>query len=401
MSSAPGAAIPQSGACVRCLRRSWLLSALSGPLDYCARDRGRLIELLALDDAELLRAVAGRRRTELQAEYPRFRRDAVARDPGVQAICRHRRGYPRSLDGPGAPPMLEVAGGAGRLAALASAPTVAMLGSRAASDYGIEMARSLARGLAASGVTVVAGLADGIAAAAHAGALDASAGSIAVMGGGLSVACPARRRSLYERIAHSGCAVSELPSGCAGRRWGQLASERIVVALARVAVVVEAEDSAEELFAARLARALGRTVAALPGRVTSPLSCGTHALLLDGASLVRGPGDVLELLYAADVSPSHGRSSTMEHSTEAPHSGLRRDLQVTLARVATGCDTPDRLTRAGADAADVLLALSELELMGLLVRGDGGRYLPRYPATGPVVSGVSCLSDRSHPQERG
>jgi DNA processing protein len=401
MISASGATSPQSGACTRCLRRSWLLSALSGPLEYCARDRGRLIELLALDDAELLRAVAGRRRTELQAEYPRFRSDAVARDAGVQAICRHRRGYPRSLDGPGAPPMLEVAGGAGRLAELASAPTVAVLGSRAASDYGIEMARSIARGLAASGVTVVAGLTDGIAAAAHAGALDASAGSIAVMGGGLSVACPARRRSLYERIGRSGCAVSELPSCCAGRRWGQLASARIVVALARVAVVVEAEDTAEDLFAARLAWALGRTVAALPGRVTSPLSCGTHALLLDGASLVRGPRDVLELLYAPDGSPAHRRPATLATPADALHAGLRRDLRATLERVGTGCDTPDRLTRAGADAADVLLALSELELMGLLVRGDGGRYLPRYPATGPVVSGVSCLSDRSHPQERG
>jgi len=261
------------------------------------------------------------------------------------------------------------------------------------------MARSFARGLAASGVTVVASLSDGIATAAHAGALDAGAGSIAVIGGGLAVACPARRRSLYERVTDAGCAVSELPSDCAGRRWGQLASERIVVGLAQVAVVVEAQETAEDLFAARLARALGRTVAALPGRVTSPLSCGAHALLLENASLVRGPQDVLELLYAPDGVPPHGRPATIASASHSPHCGLRGELQVTLERVGTGCDTPEKLTRAGANATSVLLALSELELMGMLVRGDGGRYLPRDPVLGSVEA--SRLSDRSHPQEPG
>ena len=95
-----------------------------------------------------------------------------------------------------------------------------MLGSRRASDYGIEIARSLARGLAASGVSVAASLTDGIAAAAHAGALEAGAGSIAVMGGGLGVACPPRRRSLYQRILHAGCAVSELPQRLRGTPLG-------------------------------------------------------------------------------------------------------------------------------------------------------------------------------------
>jgi DNA processing protein len=382
MSSSRGSTC-EHGACASCLRRSWLLASLSGPLEYCARDRGRLIELLALADAELLRAVAGRRSAELQAEYARFRAEELVRAPGVQAICRHRRGYPRALDGPAAPHMLEVAGGAGRLAQLTDAPVVALLGSRAASDYGIEMARTLARGLTASGVTVVASLSDGIAAAAHMGALDARAGSIAVMGGGLGVACPARRRPLYERVRGAGCAVSELPSDCAGRRWGALASERIVVELARVAVLVEADQTAEDLTAARLARALGRTVAAIPGRITSPLSRGTHALLMDGASLVRGAQDVLELLYPPGASSPHADSAAAPAGGGAAHRGLRGGLRATLERVGAGDDTPEKLTRAGADATEVLLALSELELMGLLVRGDGGRYLPRHPAIGP------------------
>ncbi len=379
--NASGPADGAPGACSSCVRRSWLLSELSGPLEYCARDRRRLIELLALADTELLQAVAGRRRAELASAYERFRADALTRAEGVERICRHRHGYPRTLDGPAAPHMLEVAGGGvDRLVVLARAPVVAVLGSRTPSDYGIAIARSLARGLAASGVTVAASLTDGIAVAAHAGALDAGAGSIAVMGGGLGVACPARRRSLYQRITRRGCAVSELPSACAGRRWGQLASERILVELARVAVVVEADETQEDLAPAQLARALGRTVAAVPGRVSSPRSRGSHALLMSGASLVRGPHDVLELLYAPGGAPAPGEGPRAGGDSPLAHRDplgeLAPRLRATLERVGDGCDTPEKLTRAGADAGEVLLALSELELLGLLVRGDGGRYVP-------------------------
>jgi DNA processing protein len=375
------------GACVSCLRRSWLLSVLSGPLEYCARDRERLIELLALTDGELLAAVAGRRTVELKARYERFPAGELACGEDLEAICRHRRGYPHALNGPAAPRMLDVAGGAGRLAKLTAAPVVAILGSRAASDYGLEMARSLARGLAASGVTVAAGLTDGIAIAAHAGALDASGGTVAVMGGGLGVSCPARRRSLYARIKRDGCAVSELPRDCRGRRWGQLASERIVVELAGLAVVVEAEQTPGDLAGARIAQALGRAVAAIPGRVTSPLSRGTHALLMDGASLIRGPQDVLELLYRIGASPPDGHAAREPRAGAEPYAELEPRLKATLERVGAGCDTPDKLTRAGADSAEVLLALSELELIGLLARGDGGRYVPRHPLPAGEPSG--------------
>jgi DNA processing protein len=275
--------------------------------------------------------------------------------------------------------MLYVAGGAGRLAKLTAAPTVAILGSRTASDYGIQMARTLGRGLAASGVTVAASLTDGIAIAAHAGALDAGGASVAVMGGGLAVSCPARLRSLYERVRRAGCAVSELPPDSAGRRWGQLASERIVVELAVLAVVVEADHTPGDLAPAHIARALGRPVAAIPGRVTSPLSRGTHALLMDGASLVRGPRDVLELLGSIGASRPDGQLTPAPASALEPRAGLQPGLRAMLERVGSGCDTPDKLTRAGADPSQVLLALSELELLGLLARGDGGRYVPRQP----------------------
>jgi len=374
-----------SQACPACMRRSWLLGALSGPLDYCARDRARLLEVLALSDDELLQALAGRRARELRDSYARFphrgRRDAGEPEcaTSVQRICRHCPGYPSALAAPSAPAMLEVAGGCERLLALTGAPVVALLGATAASDYGRAVAASLARGLGASGATVVASLADGIALAAHAGALEVDAPSIAVLGGGLGVACPARMRALYARVTQRGCGVSELPCDCAGRLWGQIASERIVAQLAAVSVVVEAKDTPAQLTGAHVAQALGRVVAAVPGRVSSPLSRGTHALLLEGAQLVRGAQDVLELL--GPLAPSHLSPAPAQPSPDPaqPPRSLRAGLRATLERVGAGCDTPARLTRAGEDPCAVLLALSELELMGLLTRGDGGRYVPTEP----------------------
>jgi DNA processing protein len=377
MNSSRQAPNSSRGACVRCLRRSWLLGQLSGPLDYCARDRARLIELLALADDELLRAVAGRRACELADRYMRFQVDEHEQ-ARHERICRHRRVYPRGLCGAMAPPLLEVAGGVDSLAKLTAAPVVAIVGSRAPSDYGMETARTLARGLAASGVTVSACLNDGIAVASHAGALDAQGSSIAVMGGGLDVSCPARRRSLYERVKGAGCAVSELPHDCSGRRWGHLAAERIVVGLAQLTVLVEADHTPDELAAAHITQTLGRPLGVIPGRVSSPLSAGPHALLRTGAELIRGPGDVLELLHLQDDRPAYAQRP--QQSTDATvTSGLPQELKETLARIGSGCDTPEKLMRLGGDPDRVLLALSELELLGLLGRGDGGRYLPRQP----------------------
>jgi DNA processing protein len=344
---------------------------LSAPLEYLSRREGRLIGLLAIEDEELLQAVGGRRRVELKARYGQFDPKVLRRAEGVQAVCRHDCRYPRALNGAAAPRMLNVAGGVQRLRELTDAPSVAIVGSRRATDYGMEMAKSIARGLAASGVTVTSRLADGIAVAAHAGALEADGKTVAVMSGGLDVACPAKRRSLYERIRREGCAVAELPCGCGTRRWGAMASERIVAGLARLTVVVEADESPAELAGARMAQTLERTVAAVPGRVTSPASRGTHALLMSGAHLVRGPGDALELLYGISVSAA----TTVR---EAP-AKLEPSLSATLEWVGAGRDTPDKLTNDGVDAGEVLLALSELELMGLLTRSDGGRYVLRDP----------------------
>ena len=345
---------------------------LSAPLECLCSDRDRLLDLLALGDGDLLQAVGGRRREELRDAYARFPFSEMGRAEGIEQACRHDRRYPPALRDRGAPPMLNVAGGVERLRELTTAPTVAILGCSRATDYGMEMARSLARGLAAGGATVASCLCDGIAVAAHAGALEIDAGTVTVLPGGLDVACPARRRSLYARLRERGCAVSELPCGARSRRWAHVAGERILARLADLTVVVEAHDTPRELAGARIAQVLGKRVAAIPGRVTSPASSGTHALLMGGASIVRGPADVLELVC--------GGNPPATSVPEDRPSGLHPLLRAMLERVGAGEDTPGKLTGEGDDCGELLLMLSELELMGLLTRGDGGRYLPRYPS---------------------
>lgn len=378
-------------ACKDCLRRSWLLRAMNKSLEFGASDRRGLLELLALDDEQLIRAIGGKRRREFRARYARFTPREIPMAAGVESMCRHHPGYPSALAGNEAPRMLYVAGAAERLGALEAQPVVAIVGSRRATDYGMEMARSLARGLAASGVSVAASLSDGIAVAAQAGALEVDGKTLTVMESGLSVSCAARRRALYERLREKSCVVAELPCDFEARRssWCFTARERVVVGVAQLTIVVEADESPLELLGAQIAKRLGRGVAAVPGRVTSPVSRGTHALLKNGAALIRGPADVLELLGRGSVLPRRNgapretqarpRRSTIGASQAQE---LEPRLLATLEQVGAGRDTPAKLTADSADAGEVLLALSELEVMGLLGRGDGGRYVPRESLVG-------------------
>jgi DNA processing protein len=360
-------------ACGECLRRGWLLNELSKLLDYSRGDVSKLLGLFALDDERLIRAIAGRRRAELTEHWERFERDVLEMKPGVESVCKHNPSYPLALREPNAAPrMLYVVGGRERLARLTAKPIVAIVGSQRPTDYGIEMARSLARGMAASGVTIVSGLANGIAAAAHAGALEVDGPTVTVMAGGVDVIKPTSRRGLYERITASGCAVAELPCTFQPQRWCEPARARTIASLARLTIVVEADDDPRELIGARAARVLGQTVAALPGEVTSPVSRGTNRLLMEDAPMVRGPADALDLLHT--LSWPHG-NRYKPIPPEPPK--LEPRLQAILEQVGAGRDTPNKLISTADDADETMLALTELELKGLLARGDGGRYVPR------------------------
>ncbi|MFI5005134.1 MAG: DNA-processing protein DprA [Solirubrobacterales bacterium] len=352
-------------ACLPCLRRAWLLGALNGRLEYRGRDHARLIAMLELSDEELIHALGADEQESLLARYARLDAPRMPLPEGVQRICRHDPRYPRALaSGRGAPRLLHVSGGIVRLQELLAEPAVAIVGTRRASDYGMEIAYGLARGLAASGIAVVSGLAEGIPAAAHLGALHARGPTATVMAGGIDIPHPAIWRALHQRIAAEGCALAELPCGCVPRSWCHVARARIVAALARMVIVVEAGERPAELLHARLARASGAIVAAVPGRVSAPAARGPHLLLREGALLVRDPQDVLDALYGVG-----------ERSVSATRPELEPRLHAVLEQVGAGHDTVSKLTARSADTQETLLALAKLELCGAVVRGDGGRYV--------------------------
>jgi DNA processing protein len=328
----------------------------------------------------------------------------------VERIARREDAYPPLLrELPGAPQALYAAGGRERLLELLGERAVAIVGSPRASDYGMETARSLARALAASGVTVVGALAEGVAAAAHMGALEGGGRLVTVMPGGPDLCYPASRRSLFARVPVHGCALSELPAGMPPRRYSDLTRRRLVAAIAPLTVVVEAEARASALVEAHTARELDRPVAAIPGRICSPLAAGPNALLADGARLVRSAQDVLDVLYGVGMQYGNAQAARRpgEHQSDErqpddrdrPNNRqpdarrshgylLDANLRLTLEEVRAGRDTVTKLTAAGARARDVVVALAELELLGKLVRGDGGRYVCPVDAPQPPRSGA-------------
>jgi DNA processing protein len=359
----PRASAPS--ACPACLRRAWLLAALNGRLEYRGRDHARLVSTLELSDRELIHAIGAGERARLWERYAQLEASQMRAAEGVRRICRHDARFPRALAGwAGAPRTLHLSCEIPRMVELLAQPVVAIVGARRASDYGMEVAHGLARGLAASGITVLSGLAEGIPAAAHLGALQARGPTMTVMAGGVDISHPATWRALHRRIAAEGCALAELPCGCAPRSWCHVARARIVAALAQMVIVVEAGERPAELLHARLAQASGTTVAAVPGRVSAPAARGPHALLREGAVLVRDAQDALDALYGVGGRQAAGTR---------PELGPR--LREVVDRVGAGCDTIAKLTAQGADANATLLALAQLELRGAVVRGDGGRYV--------------------------
>jgi DNA processing protein len=225
------------------------------------------------------------------------------------------------------------------------------------------VATAIARGLARAGVTVVSGLALGIDAAAHRGALEARGPTVAVLGCGADRAYPRTNRSVYRRIRESGAVVSELPPGQEPARWTFPARNRIMAALARVTVVVEAAERSGSLITSAFAQDLGRDVCAVPGRVTSRIAAGANQLLLDGAHPVRGAPDVLDLIFGAGGWHEPAPSTATE-------GGLDDRLRRLLRAVEDGDSLDAAADRAGMSAAELRGALGRLELMGL-VRRDG------------------------------
>ena len=354
-----------SEACDACLRWTWLLGRMAGHLDHA---RARIAAVLELDEDELIAALGGDLGGDLVRE-----RDSVDRErqrdrcgeAGLQLVCRCDPAYPVGLRDLTAPPrVLHVVGGLDRFLELAARDPVAIVGSRAASSYGTGVARSLGAALGRAGVTVLSGMAHGIDSAAHVGALDAQAPTIAVLPGPADRPYPASRRGLHRRVVATGVAVSELPPGTPVRRWMFPARNRIIAALAAMTVVVEAGERSGSLVTAGFAQHLARPVGAVPGQITRPQAAGSNALLAGGATVVRGPQDVLDALFGVGV-----RAAANDDRPE-----LTDELALLLAGLADGHGTSTALVQAGYEPEEGLAALASLELAGYVRREGGGRY---------------------------
>ncbi|ATG52586.1 DNA-protecting protein DprA [Brachybacterium vulturis] len=258
--------------------------------------------------------------------------------------------------------------GPGRLDALLGARAAALVGSRASTPYGEDTAAMLASAFAAGGGTVVSGGAYGIDAAAHRGALAADGGAtIAVLAGGLDRLYPRGNTQLLETIRERHLLVSEAPPGTAPTRWRFLARNRLIAALSRTTVVVEASWRSGALSTARLADELSRPIGAVPGPVTSAASAGCHRLLRDrGAVLITEPGDLLDLLPGGPASGESGFAVQDELDLLTPADRRILDAVPPRSSIAEARIADE----VGYRPAEVDAALARLELLGLVARSS-------------------------------
>jgi len=249
------------------------------------------------------------------------------------------------------------------------APSVAIVGSRAASSVALEVAKRLAADLAERGIVVVSGLARGVDSAAHRGALRAGR-TIAVLGSGLDVVYPREHTRLAQDIAAQGLVVSEYPPGTPPLAFHFPMRNRLISGLSRAVVVVEASEQSGSLITAACALEQGREVIAVLGNVLSGRNRGAHALIRDGAKIVESADDIVEELgWVAWPGAPPAAAST---DTSATSSG---DPLLHLMRAGEPYDLDGLARSTGVEAMRLLPRLLELELRGLVQRIEGGRFM--------------------------
>lgn len=281
--------------------------------------------------------------------------------PGNRILTLADAEYPQALLTAADPPVLLYA--KGRIELL-NRPACAIVGSRNATRQGEENATAFAKALAAAGLTIVSGLAAGIDAAAHRGALSEPAATIAVIGTGIDRIYPARNEGLAREIAAKGCIISEFPLGTPPIAANFPRRNRLIAGLARGCLVVEAAKQSGSLITARFAAEAGREVFAIPGSIHSPQSKGCHALIKQGAKLVESAQDILEELRWEKVVNPAALPAVKEAETDP----------ILIALGGDPCDLDTLAARTGL-TADVLLAkLLPLELDGRVAQLPGGYY---------------------------
>jgi DNA processing protein len=254
-----------------------------------------------------------------------------------------------------------------------ASPAVAVVGSRQATFGGMDIARTIGRELGAAGIQVVSGMALGIDAAAHEGALDSGGSTVAVLGCGIDVCYPPRHAALRSRIAASGSVITEEAEGTPPLRYNFPKRNRIIAALAQGVVVVEATERSGALSTARWAADLGREVLAVPGSIRARQSSGTNLLIRDGARPFLGIGDLFDAVEGLrDMAPE----SALNGPSDPRRGGLERfspPLREILARMGTQPVHPDQIGVALALSPSVVATrLGALELAGAVMSLPGG-----------------------------
>ncbi|MFW6113388.1 MAG: DNA-processing protein DprA [Actinomycetota bacterium] len=285
---------------------------------------------------------------------------------GIEVILPLDEAYPERLAAIYDPPALLFKRGSHLPA---QRPSVAVVGSRGASDYGKWASESIAAGLAQKGVVVVSGAAYGVDGHAHQGCIEAGGLTVAVMGCGVDRIYPAGHAELLERIARRGCVVSEFPPGSDPLPWRFPQRNRIIAGICHAVVVVEASEKSGALITADMALEEGREVMAMPGPITSPLCRGTNALIQKGAKLVTCVEDICEELPQR-LSDSDGGWS--EEAAQEEPQGRERQILALLEQGPRGLDW--LAAKTGIPAGELLSVLTSLSIKGRVLGEAGGKY---------------------------
>jgi DNA processing protein len=335
-----------------------------------------------------LECLIGQPRTRLESIGLSAAASAALEAPDLRLIARDRswtdRTHARVIDAfseayppllaqvPGAPAVLYVRGDPQVLAA----PQLAMVGSRHPTEDGRRTARQFAAHLITAGLTITSGLALGIDAASHEGALAGGGKTVAVLGNGLDCLYPARNAALGERIAERGALVSEFPPGTPPLRVNFPRRNRIVSGLALGTLVVEAGRESGSLVTAQYAIEQGREVFAIPGSIHNPLARGCHALIRQGAKLVEASADVLVELKFVLPEQILMQNPTAPGSAGGGASALDKEYEILLDALGFGPASIDALVeRTGLASQSIASMLLILELEGAVQLQPGGRYI--------------------------
>nr|NMF97088.1 DNA-protecting protein DprA [Aromatoleum toluolicum] len=362
-------------------RQRSLLAAFGLPGQVFAAGRSAIAAVAGADTADLLFAAPDEARLAAALAW--------AAEPGNHILTLGDAAYPRGLlEIPDPPVLLYVKGDPALLAGTA----LAIVGARSATPGGVANAQAFAEHLAGAGLTIVSGLALGIDAAAHRGALNQADGkTVAVIGTGADRVYPARHQALAREIAERGVIVSELPLGTPALPHNFPRRNRLIAGLARGVLVVEAAVGSGSLITARLASECGREVFAIPGSIHSPLARGCHRLIRDGAKLVETAADVLdELAWGGTARPpaqpatrsaARGRRRAAEDASQAlfpppvPDAELPPEQAAVLDALGHDPLDVDTLAARSGLTLDALYAiLLSLELDGRISRLPGGRF---------------------------